>query len=726
MASTKHRLGMHTLVGLTLCAGQALSAGARADQPTGGGKGMEMGKGATTDGLIPRTVLFGNPDRAAGRVSPDGKFFSYIAPVNGVMNVHVAPVDGAKGVLLDQARAVTSDTKRGIRSYFWAYDGKHLLYVQDVGGDENWKVYAADVTGKDVQVRDLTPFEDIKGPDGKPIMLPSGQPMRPAARVLGVSDKVPGRILVGLNNRDPRFHNAYSLDLATGKMELVFRNDRFQSVDFDDHFRLRHASSMNEKGGTEYVTNARAMTPAAEPEWKPWFTVAMEDEMTTSPIGYSDDGQTAYLLDSRGRNTGALFAQDLATGKQSLLAEHPKADAGGVLSDPKTSAPQAVQFDYLRAEWTLLDKSLQGDVDYLKTVADGEWNVTSRTLDDRLWTVAFLVDNGPARTYFYDRAAKKATLLYVNNARLDGQPLVKMHPVVIKARDGMELVSYLTLPPGADADGDGKPERASPLVLNVHGGPWARDNWGFDPEAQWLANRGYAVLQVNFRGSTGFGKAHVNAGNREWAAKMHDDLLDARQWAIDQGVAEAKKTAVYGGSYGGYAALVAATFTPDVFACNVSVVGPSNINTLLSTIPPYWEPGLAMFAARVGDHRSEEGRKFLESRSPLSLVGKITRPLLIGQGANDPRVKQAESDQIVKAMNDKGIPVTYVLFPDEGHGFARPPNRLAFYAVAEAFLAQHLGGRVQPIGEDFNGSTVLVPSGADAVPGVSEAINNKK
>jgi dipeptidyl aminopeptidase/acylaminoacyl peptidase len=343
--------------------------------------------------------------------------------------------------------------------------------------------------------------------------------------------------------------------------------------------------------------------------------------------------------------------------------------------------------------------------------------------------VAYTSDSGPVKYYLYDRTPEggkpgKATFLFTNRKALEGVTLAKMHPVVIRSRDNLSLVSYLTLPVETDANGDARPDSgALPLILNVHGGPWARDNWGLDPEVQFLANRGYAVLQVNFRGSTGFGKEFVNAGDREWAGKMHDDLLDAVAWAVQEKIADPKKVAIMGGSYGGYATLVGLTFTPEVFACGVDIVGPSNINTLLSTIPAYWGPVIGIFRKRVGDNTTDEGRKFLDERSPLSRVDRIARPLLIGQGANDPRVKQAESDQIVAAMKAKSIPVTYVLFPDEGHGFARPVNRLAFYAVTEAFLSEHLGGRVEPFGPSLQNSTAEVPVGAEFVRGLKEAVS---
>jgi dipeptidyl aminopeptidase/acylaminoacyl peptidase len=373
----------------------------------------------------------------------------------------------------------------------------------------------------------------------------------------------------------------------------------------------------------------------------------------------------------------------------------------------------------------VLDNAIQPDLEYLKTVVDGDLDVTSRSLDDKIWTVAYTVSDGPVRFYLYDRVKKRATFLFSNRPKLDGLKLAKMHPVLISSRDEKTLVSYLSLPPAADPGGTGRPSQPLPMVLAVHGGPWGRDGWGLNGIHQWLTSRGYAVLSVNFRGSTGFGKDFVNAGDREWAGKMHEDLLDAVEWAVKRGVADRKRVAILGASYGGYATLVGLTFTPEVFACGVDIVGPSNLKTLLSSIPPYWAPLVETFARRVGDPRTDEGRKLLIERSPLTRVGAIQRPLLIGQGANDPRVKQAESDQIVNAMKAKRLPVTYVLFPDEGHGFARPQNRLAFYAVAESFLAQHLGGVYQPIGRDFEGASITVPEGAGHVAGLIDSLPKK-
>ena len=641
--------------------------------------------------------------------------------MNGVLNVWVAATNAPEA-----ATPVTQDTGRGIRRFFWAYTNDHLLYLQDQGGDENWKVYAVDLNTK--TSRDLTPFETIPGPDGKPALLPNGKPMRPAAQIENVSRRLPDTILIGLNTRDPRYHDIYRVDIRTGAMTLAQTNAEFSGFVTDDDYAVRFASRMTDDGGTELLKPAAQQSPAGGvraqgiTNWEPFQTIGMEDSLTTHPVGFDKTGRVLYMIDSRGRNTSAMTTLDLTTGAVATVAEDPRADVAGVLVHPTEETIQAVSFTYARTEWKILDPAIQSDFDYLKTVAAGDILVTSRTLDDRVWTVAFLLDNGPARSYLYDRARKQATFLFTNRKALEGLPLARMYPRVISSRDGLNLVSYLTLPPEADRRGDGRPDRPLPLVLLVHGGPWARDSWGLDPEHQWLANRGYAVLAVNFRGSTGLGKAFLNAAVKEWAGKMHDDLLDAVDWAVRQGIARPDKVCIMGGSYGGYATLVGLTFTPEVFACGVDIVGPSNLVTLLNTIPPYWEPGIAMFTTRVGDHRTEDGRRFLESRSPLSYVDRIQRPLLIGQGANDPRVKQSEADQIVTAMQAKGIPVTYVLYPDEGHGFARPENSLSFNAVVEAFLSRYLGGRYQPVGTDFQGSTITVPTGAAGVPGLEAAL----
>jgi dipeptidyl aminopeptidase/acylaminoacyl peptidase len=456
--------------------------------------------------------------------------------------------------------------------------------------------------------------------------------------------------------------------------------------------------------------------------WKSYFKIKQEDMMTTSILGFNKSGSKIYMTDSRNRNTAALTILDLKTDKSEVIAEDPKADISNIIVHPSKQTIQAASVNYLRTRWKILDKDIEEDLKYLNGLVDGDLIITSRTYDDKYWTVAFNVDNGPIPYYFYDRANKKAHFMFYNRKALEGLQLAKMYPLEIKSRDGLNLVSYLTLPPWTDKKLNGHPEEPLPMVLFVHGGPWARDSWGYNPYHQWLANRGYAVLSVNYRGSTGFGKKFLNAAIHEWAGKMHNDLIDAVNYSIKEGIARKDKIAIMGGSYGGYATLVGLTFTPDVFACGVDIVGPSNLKTLLSSIPPYWAAFFKVFATHIGDPATEEGNKLLEERSPINYVDRIKKPLLIGQGANDPRVKQAEADQIAKAMQKKGLPVTYVLYPDEGHGFARPANKLSFNAVTDLFLGQYLGGRIQPIGDDFKGSTIQVIEGKELIPGLSQAL----
>lgn len=641
--------------------------------------------------LIPREVLFGNPDKASARLNKDGTRLAYLAPLEGVLNVWVGPVDEP-----DAAKPVTHDGGRGIRGFFWAYTGEHIVYVQDEKGDENWRVYSVNVTTG--EEHDLTPLEGVQ------------------ARIQEVSPDFPGEILVGLNDRDARLHDVWRVDLLSGERELVFENPGFAGLITDENFEVRLAYQMTPDGG-------QVILAPQDGKWAPFIELGMDDSLSSHVAGFDKTGRTLYFVDSRGRDTAALTAIDLGNGGQEVVAANAKADVSDMMVHPTEKTIQAVAFNYTRKEWEVVDEAVAADLDVLRGVSHGDIEIVSRTLDDAKWIAAFLVDDGPVKYYVYDRTTKEAAFLFTNRQALEDQPLVPMHPVVIESRDGLNLVSYVTLPPGSDSDSDGIPDEPLPTVLDVHGGPWHRSSWGYSPGHQWLANRGYAVLDVNFRGSTGFGKAFLNAGNMEWAAAMHNDLIDAVNWAVAQGIADVDQVAIYGASYGGYAALVGLTFTPEVFACSIDVVGPSNLVTLIESIPPYWEPMKALFTTRVGDPATEEGRAFLLSRSPITHVERIERPLLIGQGANDPRVKQAESDQIVAAMQEKEIPVTYVLYPDEGHGFARPENRLSFYAVTEAFLAQHLGGRFEEVGDDFQGSSITVPAGAGGIPQLGPALD---
>jgi dipeptidyl aminopeptidase/acylaminoacyl peptidase len=640
--------------------------------------------------VIPRSALFGNPEKAQARVSPDGKHVSFIAPKDGVLNVWVGPRSDPSA-----ARPVTNDTKRGIRQHFWAYDNKHVLYLQDEGGDENWHLYATDVAAG--TTKDLTPYKKVQ------------------AQVAGLSWKKPGVVAVGLNDRAEEWHDIWEVNIATGKRVLVEQNTQeYGGYDLDLDLKPRLALK-NGADGNEIFRKTGG-------KWVSLLKFGQEDSLTTATIGIEGTGTSALMQSSVGRDKSALVRVDLASGKITVLGASEQADVESVWTDPRTRTPQAYTVNYLKPEVTVLNKALQKDVDLLTRELGEGFAIGNRTLDDSVWTVATNDALAPSSSYLYDRKTGKVTKLFDTRPALAKSPLVPMQSLELKSRDGLTMVSYLSLPPGSDANGDNIPDSPVPMVLNVHGGPWGRDGYSFDNEHQWLANRGYAVLAVNFRGSTGFGKSFTNAGNREWGAKMHDDLLDAVEWAVKNKITTADKVAIYGGSYGGYATLAGVTFTPDTFACGVDIVGPSNLQTLMATIPPYWKAFFEEFTTRVGDPRTEEGKKLLAERSPLSRVDAIKKPLLIAQGANDPRVKQAESDQIVNAMKAKNIPVTYVLYPDEGHGFARPANRTSFYAVAEGFLAQCLGGRYEPVGNDFKGSSIQVLEGVAHVPGLADSL----
>ncbi len=688
------RLALATAVTLALaaCSGggdaPATAAQASADAPAAAP--------AQPPDLIPRSLLFGNPERANVQVSPDGKHLAWIAPVDGVLNLWVAPIDR-----IDAARAITADKARGIRQYFWSYRPGTLLYLRDTGGDEDFHLYAVGVDGG--EPRDLTPFAKTR------------------AYVYGVSHKHPDTVLVGMNDRDAKWHDLYRVDLASGRRTLVERNDDdIASYVADADYAVRYGERSRADGGTDLLA------PDGKGGWTVIEEVPFEDYLSTGLAGLTTDGKTLYLRESRGRNTTALVAIDTASRKKTVVFEDPRADLQDVLSHPDTGVVQAAAAEYLREEWKAIDASIAPDLEKLRAIGPGTASVASRSLDDRTWIVAYSAAETPVEYYRYDRGdgEGRLTRLFGSRPALEGKPLVPEWPQEIPSRDGKTLVSYLTLPKEADANADGKADRPVPMVLLVHGGPWARDSYGYSGYDQWLANRGYAVLQVNYRGSTGFGKDFVNASEGQWSKAMHDDLIDGVEWAVANGVTTKDNVAIMGGSYGGYATLVGMTFTPETFKCGVDIVGPSNLVTLFKTFPSYWASFMEQWYRRVGDPRTEAGMEALVQASPLTHVDRISKPLLIGQGANDPRVVQAESDQIVDAMKAKSIPVTYVLFPDEGHGFARPENNKAFNAVAEGFLSTCLGGRAEPIGQDFAGSSVTVPTGTEGVPGLAEALKS--
>ncbi|MDQ1489370.1 MAG: hypothetical protein QOJ23_1884 [Actinomycetota bacterium] len=609
--------------------------------------------------LVPREVLFGNPEKVQPRISPDGKRLAYIAPVNGVLNVWVGEIGAAE----DTFKPVTNDTDRGIRAFFWGQDNARILFVQDAGGDENWRLYDTELaTGT---TRDLTPFENVQ------------------AQLIAEEKAFPTELLVGLNKDNPQLHDVYHLDLETGELEMVLQNPGIVGLVSDGEMRVRAGLQPRPDGGMNLV--GRRPGASAE-QWEVFLEVDSDDALGTAPIGFTADGNSLYLLSSVDANASRLLRIDLVSGVATVLAEDPQYDVSGVMTNPDTREVQMVSFTKARVEHVVLDPSIADDMEAIRSIQPGDVTFLGRDHADRTWLVAFTVDDGPVAYYAWDREAKEATFLFHHQPALSDYTLSKMEPFSFTARDGLTIHGYLTFPPGVE-------RRALPAVLMVHGGPWARDSWGLNAEAQWLANRGYVAVQVNFRGSTGYGKEFVNAGNKQWAAAMHDDLIDAVEYVVGQGWVDRERVAISGGSYGGYAALVGATFTPDVFCCAVDVVGPSNLQTLIESIPPYWAPIVAQFHERVGNPETEAD--LLWARSPLSKVDEIKIPILVAQGANDPRVKQAESEQIVGAMKDKGIDHVYLVFGDEGHGFAKPENRMKFFQVAEKFLARYLGGRYE-------------------------------
>jgi dipeptidyl aminopeptidase/acylaminoacyl peptidase len=632
--------------------------------------------------IIPRRALFDAPQRTWATISPDGTKLAFLAPVDGVQNVWLAPLGN-----LDAAKPLTKVTDRDVMNKLvWPHDNRHVVFFREQGGDENWRAHRIDVETGDI--RPLTP-----GPGVRSFLQQH-------------SARFPGELLLSHNGRDKRFYDVHRVNVATGESSLLQKNEQFAWVFTDPQFRARYGIRYQADGGFDMIHLDGAEAGRL------FRSFAVDDAMTTSPIEISADGNTLYWLYSQGQDRSELMSQDLVNGRVDVLASSLEADVGEPVLDPVSCRPIAAPIVYGRRRWSVVDPSAVPDLDRIESAGEGELNWFGLSDDRKTWIAFVEPRHGAGRYVHYDRPSGKVRRLFSIRPSLDDAPLVVMEPVTVTARDGLRLVCYLSRPHGAVA---GQP---GPMVLLVHGGPWGRDMPGFNATHQWLANRGYAVLSVNFRGSTGFGKAFVNAGNLEWAGRMHADLLDAVDWAVSERIAAPSRVAIYGASYGGYSALVGATFTPTRFACAVDLFGISNLVTFAKDIPPYWRTWEPVLKTRMGDVSTEEGRKFLASRSPLTHVDRIVRPLLIGQGGNDVRVTAAESEQIVAAMQKRNIPVTYVFYKDEGHGFRRAANRRSWSAVVEAYLAQHLGGRCEPVGEDFAGSTIEFRAGRDLVKGL--------
>lgn len=613
--------------------------------------------------LIPLEHFFDNPEKAGAKISPDGTRLSYMAPEEGRLNVWVRSVAGD-----DDPVCVTHDHVRGIRGHSWSRDSARILYAQDQGGNENFHLHAADLSRPGEVSVDLTPFDEVR------------------VSIVDVPHHDPAHVLVSMNQRDPHCFDVHRLELATGALELVAENPgNIAGWHTDSAGRLLGATAQTPAGDTEILVR-----DDENDDFRSLTVYANEDG--GSVFGFTPDGAALWVGSARGTDLTRLVRLDLTTGEETEVHSHAEVDLGGPILRSRTGELLAVINMADRLEVTFFDADFQRKWGQAAALHHGDVAGVSMDDDETTWVVSFDDDREPGATFLLDTDSGEAEFLFRPRPKLDPATLAPMQAVRIPSRDGYTLHCCLTLPLGVP------PERL-PMVLVVHGGPWARDAWGYDPEAQFLANRGYAVLQVNYRGSTGFGKAFMHAAEHEFAGKMHDDLIDAVEWAVKEGTADRDRVAIYGGSYGGYATLVGVTFTPEVFAAAIDYVGPSSLVTLVRSFPAYWRPFLQGSWFRfVGDPGTEEEPNEevvadLWARSPLSKVDDIRTPLLVVQGANDPRVTKGEADQIVAALRDRGVEVEYLLKDDEGHGFANPENRLDLYRAMERFLAEHLGGR---------------------------------
>lgn len=635
----------------------------------------------TNEQLIPRSLLFGDLHYSSIQISPDAQYLSFLAPHNGVLNIWAGQLNDLKTV-----KPITQNKKHGVSSYHWSYNNQSIIYFDDEGGNENWRCHRVDIqTGK---IAILAALDKVQ------------------IRFFADSPSYPNEILIGINQRKSQFHDIYRLNVLTGEQSLVYENNSFFNFVFDKNLNVHLGAENTPDGGTQFYHFKPDLS------MNKLFKIDNEDILTTFTLAsLSKNADTLYFLDSRNRNTSALVALDLKTQKSKVIAQNNQADISNVLFHPTELTIQGYASNYIKHHWTIVDKNIKNDIDYLKKQTKGELEILHRSLDDSIWLVRYYTDNAPPQYYYYNRNQHKSFFLFSGSPKLDSMPLTQMQPVIIPSRDHLSLVSYLSLPNNIRND-KGLAKQPIPMVLLVHGGPNTRNKWGYDSLHQWLSNRGYAVLSVNYRGSTGFGKKFANAGNGEWGGKMQTDLLDAVDWAVKHRITTPDKVAIMGRSYGGYATLVAMTKTPNVFVCGIDSVGISNLETFIQSIPSYWKPYAARMKTLIGgDPDTEQGRSFLASRSPIHFVKNITKPLLIEQGGNDPRVKQMESEQIVAAMKANHIPVTYVLYPDEGHSFKRPANRFSTMAIEEAFLAQHLGGQFEPIQNDFKNSSLQIKEG---------------
>jgi dipeptidyl aminopeptidase/acylaminoacyl peptidase len=619
--------------------------------------------------LIDRSLFFGNPEIAGAQLSPDGQYLAFLKPYKDTRNIYVKRVDEP----FDAARLLTTETHRPVAGYLWSRDSKMILYVKDHDGDENFNLYAVDPAARPEAGKDAPASRDLTGLKGIRIAL------------YEVPKSDPDVVYIGLNDRDKAWHDLYKLKISTGEKTLLRKNtDRITGWSFDNKDQLRLATRNAENGDTEILrVDADKFTPI-------YSCTVFE---TCNPLHFMPGDSRVYMESNKGSNLISLMILDPQTGKADPVESDPqgKVDFGGALFSQATD--ELIETWYIgdRARTYFKDKAYGADYRWLEkkyNYPENEVAVTSSTRDEQKWLVSIHSDREPGITVLFDRKTRKITPQYRVFDKIPRESLAEVKPVTYKSSDGLEIPAYLTLPKGIEA-------KNLPTIILPHGGPWGRDQWGYSPMSQFLANRGYAVLSPNFRGSTGYGRKFLDAGNMEWGKKMQDDLTWGAKYLIAEGIADPKRVGIMGGSYGGYATLAGVAFTPDLYAAAVDIVGPSNLITLMESIPPYWEAARKTFAMRMGDVKTPEGKALLAAASPLNSADKIRTPLLVIQGANDPRVNRREAEQIVIALRDRGFPVEYLLADDEGHGFARPVNNLAMFMASEKFLAKHLGGRYQ-------------------------------
>jgi dipeptidyl aminopeptidase/acylaminoacyl peptidase len=640
--------------------------------------------------LVPRDELFASPTYSELQISPDGKALAFLHPLNGVLNIWVAPIDA-----LASATPVTRFDSRPPDGFQWSADGRFLLILKDIGGEEHSQLWIANLAKRTVINATADPAVQTK--------------------IVKVSARRPGEILVGMNIRDPRYRDIYRIDLATGQRTEVFRNEtNYIDVIADPDFNIRMGVRGNADGSWTYFR----LDPAGPSEF---MSIPLVSLRNSKVFGLDAAGRLT-MLDSRDGDKANLVSVDLATGKKALLAEARRADIMEPLFDEESGALLATREDPLVNEWTVRSDDVRAEFAALEAAVAGPFRIAGQTPDNARWLLLETVPNRADHYSWWDRKGRTLTPLVSMRPTLDQRTLARRTPVTITSRDGLSLPSYLTLPTGAKLDADGMPVKPAPLVLLVHGGPWLRDDLAFDPQHAWLADRGYAVLSVNFRGSSGFGSAFMAKADRKWSETMHDDLLDAVQWAIDKGVTAKDRVAVMGLSYGGYSTLVSLSFTPDTFQCGVDLAGPSNLVRLASAMPEWWTWQKPQFLNRMGDPSTPEGAADLLRRSPISRVDAISKPLLVTNGANDPRIFPDQSQEIVDALKARGKPVTYAFYPDEGHVYAKDESNISFAAIAEHFLSKCLGGKAEPYGDDLVGSQVDLKTGAGFVPGLEKAL----